>query len=41
MKCTECDWTGDWTETNDKEIDGIEFDTCPVCNGIVEDKEEE
>ena len=41
MKCTECDWTGDWTETNNKEIDGIEFDTCPVCNGIVEDKEEE
>lgn len=37
MKCTECDWTGDWIDTNSKEIDGIEFDTCPQCEAIVED----
>jgi len=34
MKCTECDWTGDWTDTTSNEV---EQDTCPECGELVED----
>ena len=34
MKCTECDWTGDWTETSNND-DGE--DVCPECGSLVED----
>ena len=34
MKCTECDWTGDWTETSNND-DGD--DVCPECDSLVED----
>ena len=37
MKCTGCDWVGDWADTSSKEISDIEFDTCPLCGEIVED----
>ena len=33
MKCTECDWTGDWTETSNND-DGD--DVCPKCDSPVE-----
>jgi len=34
MKCTECKWTGDWTDTKSND-DGE--DTCPECGSLVED----
>jgi NAD-dependent SIR2 family protein deacetylase len=34
MKCTECEWTGEWTETNNNDDDE---DTCPECGALVED----
>jgi hypothetical protein len=34
MKCTECDWSGDWTETSNND-DGD--DVCPECDSLVED----
>lgn len=38
MKCTKCEWTGDWTDTKNDD-DG--FDICPNCGGDVEDVEKE
>lgn len=37
MKCIECDWTGDWTETSNND-DGE--DVCPECDSLVEDVSE-
>lgn len=37
MKCTSCEWKGDWTETSNKDIDGVDTDVCPECGSLVED----
>ena len=40
MKCTKCEWTGDWTDTNTNKNND---DCCPDCGADVEDvtKDEE
>jgi Zn finger protein HypA/HybF involved in hydrogenase expression len=38
MKCTECDWTGDWSETNNNDDDE---DICPECGSLVVDSEDD
>lgn len=39
MKCTSCKWEGDWTETDNKDIDGIDTDVCPECGSLIEQVE--
>jgi len=38
MKCTKCEWTGDWTDTETNEH---QEDVCPKCGSDVEDVENE
>ena len=40
MKCVDCGWKGDWTETNERTVDDIELDICPECGGDVEEIEQ-
>ena len=37
MKCSVCDWTGDWTDTTSNDD---EEDTCPECGSFVENAKE-
>jgi Zn finger protein HypA/HybF involved in hydrogenase expression len=40
MKCTNCEWTGDWCDTgNITNDEGESYDTCPECDSPVVDVE--
>ena len=37
MKCTNCEWVGDWTDTDSKDTDLEVVDICPECGSLVEE----